>query len=211
MYVNEVSASKRKIEELEMNYSLALEAFDEYAKTIIGLEEKLSNINFIHTEAIVFELTKYVSEEKAREYCKYVMEASKLWQIDPAVIIGLLLRESSGNWKSDSGSSVGLMQVNWGVHKDLLRVHFKVKDRKQLFNPRINILAGTYLLKRYYEDEGNCIASALTRYLGASNSQYKLDVLKCAMRINDKRFNKLENLMRNEEEKKVVKNGKDDV
>lgn len=97
MYVNEVSASKRKIEELEINYSLALEAFDEYAKTIIHLEEKINTISIIHTEAIVFELSKYISEEKAREYCKYVMEASKLWQIDPAVIIGLLLRESVGN------------------------------------------------------------------------------------------------------------------
>ena len=64
-----------------------------------------------------------------------------------------MLRESSGNYKADSGSSVGLMQVNWNVHKDLLRVHFGVNNRNKLFDPKLNILVGSFLLKRYYEDE----------------------------------------------------------
>lgn len=158
------------------------------------LQDQIKYIDEITKTSVYLELQKFVSKEKASEYAKHIIHAGKTWGIDPAIITGLMLRESSGNYKADSGSSVGLMQVNWNVHKDLLRVHFGVNNRNKLFDPKLNILAGSFLLKRYYEDENKQMGRALTRYLGVANSQYKIDVMQRALNIvNAQCNNRIEN------------------
>lgn len=193
-FCNVINSKNLTIEAYQFMETQYQELIADNNTKLSALQDQIKYIDEITKSSVYLELKKFVSKEKASEYAKHIVHAGKTWSIDPAIITGLLLRESSGNCKADSGSSVGLMQVNWNVHKDLLRVHFGIDNRNKLFDPKLNILAGSFLLKRYYENENKQMGKALTRYLGVANSQYKIDVMQRALNIvNAQCNNRVEN------------------
>lgn len=72
-------------------------------------------------------------------------------------------RYKKGDYKDGIYRSLGLMQINRVAHKDLLKA-FGIPNPTQLFDPNINIMLGTYLIReawaRVYRDSLGRASSA---------------------------------------------------
>ena len=108
----------------------------------------------------VFHFKPDIDPELAEQIKRSVDYASTIFQVPPELIYSVIATESSFNPKAVSAKGcIGLMQVSpkvWGV------------DRKLLFDPRINIVIGTYILRRYYDLYGSW-EIALNRYSGGAS------------------------------------------
>lgn len=122
-----------------------------------------------------------IPDHLAAEYASYIMEASLMFKLHPAIITGVMLAESTANRTAlNKSGAVGLMQVMWRVHKKSLIKKFPDIDcHDDMFNARNNILAGAWILKGYIERTGS-IQRGLARYLGGSSGSYYRKVMKFA-------------------------------
>jgi soluble lytic murein transglycosylase-like protein len=119
-----------------------------------------------------------LEREEAWEYSGYVMEASKLFGVDPFLIASMIIKESTVNKNARSKYAYGLMQINWRVHKKGLKAAFKqIRSLQDLLLPRNNILAGTYIFSWYMKSSSYDVKKALGRYLGRNGSKYINGVL----------------------------------
>lgn len=118
-------------------------------------------------------------ESEALAYAVYIMEASKMFTLDPALITGVLLAESRGHRNSISNKgAVGLMQVVWSLHGESLKKKFStIRTMGDMLEARNNILAGSWILKGYMERNGHDIKKALTRYRGGHSASYISKIL----------------------------------
>ena len=82
-----------------------------------------------------------------------ILERCEELDLDFAFVMAVIFRESSFKANADSGSSVGLMQIN-RVNHDWLSKELGITD---FFDPEQNVKAGTYMLRQLfekYEDAG---------------------------------------------------------
>ena len=94
--------------------------------------------------------------------------------IDDDLVNAIIQIESSGNPKAVSNKGAyGLMQIRWSIWKDDLRKQGIAKEKKDLFNPRINIEAGRYILAHYMEKHDNNLKAALNSYSGGAKRYYE--------------------------------------
>jgi len=94
--------------------------------------------------------------------------------IDDDLVIAIIQVESSGNPKAISNKGAyGLMQIRWSVWKDELRKQGIAKEKKDLFDPRINIEAGKYILAHYMDKHDNDLRAALNSYSGGAKRYYE--------------------------------------
>jgi len=94
--------------------------------------------------------------------------------IDDDLVTAIIQVESSGNPKAISNKGAyGLMQIRWSVWKDELRKQGIAKEKKDLFNPRINIEAGKYILAHYMDKHDNNLKAALNSYSGGAKRYYE--------------------------------------
>lgn len=115
-----------------------------------------------------------VSWAKALEYAGYVIEACDKYGInDPALIAGMIVKESRVRPRARSRYAYGLMQIYWKVHrKSIARTFPWIKNTESLMSPRNNILVGTWIFSNYLKSAGGNVEKALHRYLGANSSRY---------------------------------------
>jgi soluble lytic murein transglycosylase len=93
--------------------------------------------------------------------------------IDDDLVTAIIQVESSGNPKAISNKGAyGLMQIRWSVWKDELKKAGIVKEKRDLFNPRINIEAGKYILAHYMDKHNNNLKAALNSYSGGARNYY---------------------------------------
>lgn len=121
----------------------------------------------------------------AGDYAKHVVSAADFFKIDPFLIAAVMIKESTANYMSASSSSCGLMQIHWDVHKNWLMARFGFKDKREIYDPKINIYAGSMLLSGYLKKEGS-VEGALARYLGARSQKYAGFVITRQMRMQQK-------------------------
>lgn len=127
-----------------------------------------------------------LDREEAWEYSGYVMEASKLFGVDPFLIASMIIKESTVNKDARSKYAYGLMQINWRVHKKGLHSAFKqIRSLQDLLLPRNNILAGTYIFSWYMKSSSYDVKKALGRYLGRNGSKYINGVLSLYNRMSN--------------------------
>lgn len=107
-------------------------------------------------------------------------EAGEYYKIDPKILYSIAKIESNFNPnavnKNSNGSiDMGVMQIN-SVHlKELEKRGF---NKEHLFDPKINIYAGAWLLKRCFNKHG-VSKDGLTCYNGRiKNNNYGYKVLK---------------------------------
>lgn len=94
--------------------------------------------------------------------------------IDDDLVTAIIQVESSGNPKAISNKGAyGLMQIRWSVWKDELKKAGIVKEKRDLFNPRINIEAGKYILAYYMDKHDNNLKAALNSYSGGAKRYYE--------------------------------------
>ena len=114
-----------------------------------------------------------LSEDKAKEYAKYVMEAAHRFSIEPSLITAIIIKESTAKVNARSRYAVGLMQVYWQLHKKTIGAQFPhIRTEKILMEPRNNIMVGTWLFSQYMLSCKGDVTKALRRYLGSKATQY---------------------------------------
>ena len=114
-----------------------------------------------------------LTDEKAKDYAKFVMEASHRYSIDPALITGIIIKESTAKMNARTKYAVGLMQVYWQLHKKTIGAQFPhIRSEKILMEPRNNIMVGTWLFSQYMINCKGDVTKALRRYLGSQGMHY---------------------------------------
>ena len=114
-----------------------------------------------------------LSEDKAKEYAKYVMEAAHRYSIEPSLITAIIIKDSTAKVNARSRYAVGLMQVYWQLHKKTIGAQFPhIRTEKILMEPRNNIMVGTWLFSQYMLSCKGDVTKALRRYLGSKATQY---------------------------------------
>uniref|UniRef100_A0A6M3JXP6 Putative transglycosylase n=1 Tax=viral metagenome TaxID=1070528 RepID=A0A6M3JXP6_9ZZZZ len=102
-----------------------------------------------------------------------VLSNAKKEKVDPALIVALIMRESSFNALSESEKDCyGLMQIRPKVHPKKV-IGLKYADFFSLDN---NIRIGTIILKEYLDKYGS-VEKALKRYVGGTHPEYVTDIL----------------------------------
>jgi len=160
------------------------------------LEDKKSTIQ---SEAIVIRdlrtKNEYLLEqEKDHEYLKFATEAflyhdrvfseivqsvfvhAKKNRLNPFLILSIIYVESRFNPSAKSPVAYGLMQINYDVWKDELKINID-----KIYDIDYNISIGCKIFKRYF-DESNDISLTLYRYCNGymtknANKSYSSDVL----------------------------------
>ena len=117
---------------------------------------------------------KVIESAYPLEYSEYVEEAAKKYDLDPALIYGVIHTESRFN--PDAGSSVGargLMQImpetfDWLMEKRGEKGKYTADD---LYDPKVNIDYGCYLLRYFLDYYGNeqCAVAAYNAGFEVSN------------------------------------------
>lgn len=110
-------------------------------------------------------IKKYrVKSVEASRLADYFLEAAAEYNLDPYLIVAQSYAESSFiNHALSNKGAVGLMQIMpqfWARGQ----IEF-IKGVEDLYNPRLNVRAGAYIL-RYYLDKTGDMVSALRAYHG---------------------------------------------
>ncbi|HOU33018.1 MAG TPA: transglycosylase SLT domain-containing protein [Synergistaceae bacterium] len=120
----------------------------------------------------------------ARAYGEYAVAYGRMCRIDPFLLAGVLVVESRGDPEARSPVAHGLMQINWEVHKDLIRSRFPfIQTAEDARIPSNNLLLGAFLLRRYLDACGGREEEALYRYLGARSPRYVAAVQEARHRL----------------------------
>lgn len=130
-----------------------------------------------------------LSADLCEKYASAIVEAGKKTGVEPGLITGIILAESTGRHvaKSNAGAA-GLMQVMWSVWGRVLPLHFpEIKSRDDLFDPHKNIKAGTWIIKGYLNKSGGDVKHALSRYRGGHSSAYYKKIMKYAKEVKRER------------------------
>ena len=115
-------------------------------------------------------MNKKLGREKAERFADHVLEAGKVFGVDPLVVASILVRESRANPQAKAQSNIGLMQVNWKAHSRSLPKAFpSIKTVTDLFDPRNNILAGAWIFSCYHKSSGGDLAKSLKKYVGGGS------------------------------------------
>lgn len=139
---------------------------DEYNRSVSKYTEfKLAAWIFNHSEQI--------SMDTAKEIAGHCMKTRY-----PLLMIGLISVES--NFKQTAVSkagAVGLTQIMFKQHKDMLIKAEIIKDRRDLFNISNSIRAGDAIFVTYLEASHGNIEKAFERYLGGRDGAYLKHIL----------------------------------
>jgi len=89
--------------------------------------------------------------------------------IHPALVAAIVQVESSGNPRAVSKrGAYGLMQIRHKVWSKGLKEAGIIRDKRDLFDPEINVKAGTFILGYYLKRHNGDIEAALTAYSGGA-------------------------------------------
>ncbi|GIU68998.1 MAG: hypothetical protein KatS3mg002_0234 [Candidatus Woesearchaeota archaeon] len=142
---------------------------------------------------IMYENYKITKEEAIEIYDSIIL-ASRIFNINPIIILGLIQTESDFDIKARSNlGAIGLMQINpkvwvWGnIEFPNLRDIGFVEASADLYDIKTNILCGTYILSKYIETgkrlgKENYLEYALTRYFGGQENQHFYKVINSCKR-----------------------------
>ncbi len=103
-------------------------------------------------------LGRYEIMEKIKEeYGDIIVEASRVYKIDPRLVLAVIYQESGGNPNAvGPKGEIGLMQLMPGTARDMI-----VDDP---FNPRQNIFGGTRYLRYLLDAFDGDLDKAITAY-----------------------------------------------
>ena len=125
---------------------------------------------------------------KAAVWANFIMDASDEFGVDPFMISAIIVKESGAQSNVRSRTSHGLMQINWKAHRTGLTSSCSgIDSRTDIYDPKKNILAGTYIFSCYLRSSGGDVQKALKRYVGGNAPRYVSGVINCRKEL-DTRF-----------------------
>ena len=125
---------------------------------------------------------------KAAVWANFIMDASDEFGVDPFMISAIIVKESGAQSNVRSRTSHGLMQINWKARRTGLTSSFSgIDSRTDIYDPKKNILAGTYIFSCYLRSSGGDVQKALKRYVGGNAPRYVSGVINCRKEL-DTRF-----------------------
>ena len=147
----------------------------ENQKTIQSLQKTVDKLNFninIHQEAIAktdfYRFQENIYRLQTPEFARItdsVFIQSKKHDFDPYLVMAIILVESNFNRHAVSkAGAYGLMQINYAVWKDELKINFR-----KITQVDYNIELGLIILKNYLRETSGDILQALILY----NNGYK--------------------------------------
>lgn len=133
-------------------------------------------------------ISKYIRKSNYKVFvgmsnilAKAFIETSSRFNFPVGVIVSLAQVESTFKYDAISDKkAIGIMQVEPTTWTETLIDEGIITNKLDLFDPIKNIIAGTYILRHYYDqtDKGNKVEYALTRYLGGTKNGHYAKVMK---------------------------------
>ena len=149
-----VVAAKKDLHEVTQNYERSfssLRTLDE-GKAAEWIYRNSSRIDHEGIDLIVKEAFKYKH---------------------PILILAIIHAESEFNLTVvSSADAIGLGQIRWSVWGPSLIKHGIAKEKRDLYNPKVNIAAISHILEFYLEAKEGNIPKALEGYLGGPSKLY---------------------------------------
>jgi len=127
----------------------------------------------------VYEHSDFISIDTAREIVRHSMQAK-----NPLLTIALIHVESEFKPTAISkAGAIGLTQVMFKYHGDMLIKAGIIKERRDLLNVRNSIQAGDAVLGMYLKETKGDIEKALHKYLGGRDGFYVNKIAKTVMTL----------------------------
>lgn len=116
--------------------------------------------------SLITQLQPKLDPLMAREITTIIIRESKAKKLDPALVAGIIFIESMFDPFAESNKeALGLMQVRYSVWKEASELKGNgVHAKGALFWIDKNIIAGTNILRKYYDEAGCDVRAALYRY-----------------------------------------------
>ena len=91
-----------------------------------------------------------LSREKATKYSHMVVQAARDFGVDPFLVAGIIVKESTVRANAQNRGCYGLMQIKWSVHRKTIPKAFpSIRSVEDLKKPENNIRVGTYMLANF--------------------------------------------------------------
>jgi len=128
-------------------------------------------------QLIAMLLAVVIDTNLAYRYGRLIMDNSKLQNVDPVLLAGIMMQESRADSMAvSSGSAIGLMQIIPSIWRipgcDALLVTSPPQSRREhianLHRPQINICYGARILRFYLNQQQGNVRRALWKYSGAA-------------------------------------------
>jgi len=117
--------------------------------------------------------------ETAKKYSQIVVEAAREFGVDPFLVAGIIVKESTVRANAESRGCYGLMQIKWSAHKKSIPKAFpSIRSVKDLQKPENNIRVGAYMLANFLRRNQGRVDASLDRYKGSPSTKYKSTLLK---------------------------------
>ena len=114
---------------------------------------------------------KNLTELEALRYGFYVEKYSRIRNVDPDLVVAIIIIESHVNSKAVSCvQAVGLMQIHYRVWYSEIK-----KTKQELFDPETNIEYGTYILRYYLDKYDDDMMDAIVAYNTGSRKKINPD------------------------------------
>lgn len=108
----------------------------------------------------------------AAQIANAVMSASRRFDLDPYLILGVIYAESNAYVWAVNGGSLGLMQVMPRWWDGELRKQGIIRKRDDYFNVEPAVMAGSFVLRLCLDRARGDVRKALDYYTGKANACY---------------------------------------
>jgi len=117
-----------------------------------------------------------VSQKKISRYANLIDQYSSQYGLDPFLVAGVMMKESTVKENAVSKGNYGLMQINWNANRPWIVKTFPIKTKKQLMVPENNIRVGVHILAANIKKSKGSVDKGLDRYRGRSLASYRNSV-----------------------------------
>lgn len=140
----------------------------------------------------------YLPRDLAKEYAKYVVNHANHYKLDPFLVAAIIGKESTVDFMARSKVAHGLMQINWGVHKNNILSAFgsKVKELRDIYSPSINISIGCWILAECMSKADSRYEIALYKYYGTESKSYTNSILSDYSDMSSKFYQTIDKMIR---------------
>lgn len=132
------------------------------------VEQPQPTIQVVRAKTYIQHVNKSLPDEDAVKFATYVVNYASAFKLDLPVFLALLRVESTFKPESlSSAGAVGLAQVVPKWHQQRIKEARTKVDAYSLYEPRLNLYVGAWVLREYIDQSAGNIRRGLLRYNGS--------------------------------------------